>query len=541
MSLKAEMAELQRRSATNGHGAEDDINAALATPTDDSEAPAPVNAESKVTTWQHFGDGRYAKVPKGSQAQAAPVNSSPWQPASECTNCGGDGCWGMSNGAGGSYAACRSGPIKGAVDGEVRRTKDGSVFHVDKHYQASGKNAGMVSLPPLPGEIPAPPANDLDVICMSDVEAKEVEWLWPGYIPKSMVTLLAGQPGLGKSFWTMYLAAILSRGDFWPTADSGPAPKGKTIILSGEDALEHTIKPRLDRMCADSSKVFCVRGVSEKGADGKKRSRAVRLDIDLAQLELLLKTHPDVVAIIIDPVDEYLGKSDSHKSAEVRGITGPLAALAETYGIAIILVTHFSKSGHGPAIYKALGSIAFVAMARAAYAFIRDAEDQDRVLVLPLKMNIAKRPPGLAYRIVDGLLKWEDGEVHMTADEALAAQSAPKKDGSQQDKCAAWLLTRLADGNPIESNELADEAKNAGFSFATYKRARADLKERDVKCSKGSGENRDKWFVRLEAPLEPTEILERDAPLDPLTQEAHESQENQEDQGVQEAHMSGEW
>jgi hypothetical protein len=51
---------------------------------------------------------------------------------------------------------------------------------------------------------------------LAGVTREMLEWLWPGRIPLGKLTLLAGDPGLGKSFVTLDIAARVSRGDAWP-------------------------------------------------------------------------------------------------------------------------------------------------------------------------------------------------------------------------------------------------------------------------------------------------------------------------------------
>ena len=89
--------------------------------------------------------------------------------------------------------------------------------------------------------------------------------------------------------------------------------------------------------------------------------------------------------IVIDPVSSNLGKTDSHKNAEVRGVLEPIGEMAERLRVAILSVTHFSKSGAGAttkALHRFIGSIAFVGAARIALAVIEDAEN-DTWLRLP--------------------------------------------------------------------------------------------------------------------------------------------------------------
>lgn len=404
---------------------------------------------------------------------------------------------------------------------------------------------GPISMEQIPASL-YPQESGLNIVCLNDVEAKSVEWLWRYKLPLGMLVLFAGQPGIGKSMVTCWLTGAVTTGGEWPD-DAGDCPSGSVVLLTAEDSLAHTIRPRLDAAGADCRRVFCIQGTTDRDEAGNKVERGVRLDMDIKRIEALLEGRPDIRLVIIDPINAYMGKIDAHKDAEVRRITTPLSSLAERFGVTIILVTHFSKPGAGgAAIYRAMGSLAFVASARIAWAFVTDANDQDRILMLPLKCNIAKRPPGMAYRVVDGCIEWEDGSIDISADEAMAAAAAPRK----RDKMAeaiAWLKQRLADGMPVESDALLAEARAAGISFSTFKRAKT---EAGVISTKERGLH-GRWMVSRppDEPLSPLSQMDNLSPLgllsplDPLPEDkgssppSQEAQEVQEDQEFQESEL----
>jgi hypothetical protein len=138
--------------------------------------------------------------------------------------------------------------------------------------------------------------------------------------------------------------------------------------------------------------------------------------------------------VIIDPISSYMGKIDSHKNTEVRGALEPASEMAERLKVAILSITHFSKSGGntGKALHRFIGSIAFVGAPRAAFAVIEDVDHEDRILFLHAKNNMAPKAQGLAYRlfqtivgdgegIVASYVVWDGNPVTMSANEALRA------------------------------------------------------------------------------------------------------------------------
>lgn len=157
---------------------------------------------------------------------------------------------------------------------------------------------------------------------MSGVKPEAVEWLWKGYLAKGKNTLFAGDPGVGKSMLTLYVAAQISRGGQWP--DGSPAPCGNVLLLCGEDGLADTVRPRLDAHGADVSRISVLTGVHD--ATGTHHAINLARDLDVVR-DAIVDVNPLVV--IIDPVAAHLGRTDSYKDAEVRGVLAPLFALAE--------------------------------------------------------------------------------------------------------------------------------------------------------------------------------------------------------------------
>jgi putative DNA primase/helicase len=200
---------------------------------------------------------------------------------------------------------------------------------------------GGNSLEPIASPMPSsdPAECKLVVRCMADVEPEKIEWLWPGPIAIGKQTLIGGEPGLGKSQITTAIAATVTNGSAWP-CDEGKAPLGSVIILSAEDDAGDTIRPRLDAAGADVTRVHQISAVRHGNGRGR---RTFNLQADLALLEGEIKRIRDVRLVIIDPVSSYLGKTDSHKNAEVRGTLEPLGDMASRLRVAVVSVTHFSK------------------------------------------------------------------------------------------------------------------------------------------------------------------------------------------------------
>ena len=338
--------------------------------------------------------------------------------------------------------------------------------------------SGGVDVSRLAKSVPPPTA--LVSRRVATVTREQLAWLWPGRIPLGKLTLLAGDPGLGKSLVTLDIASRVSRGKPWPDCPLLGQPVGEVVLFSAEDDLADTIAPRLDKAGADDWKVIAVEGVR---VGGKADPVYFSLEHHLPQLEQALADAPEVRLIVIDPISAYCGGTDSHNNAEVRALLAPLADLAGRHRAAVLAVTHLSKSGGPKAVYRAMGSLAFAAASRAVWAIVKDPDDPLRRLFLPAKLNLGEEPAGLAYRVVDGRVEWEPDPVEMHADDAFRAETAgPSKPdrAAVRESAEEWLREYLS-GGPRPVKDVIDAGRDHDFSERTLQRAFREIGGRSRK------------------------------------------------------------
>lgn len=323
---------------------------------------------------------------------------------------------------------------------------------------------------------------------LDSVEPTPVEWLWFNRIPLGKLSLLVGDPGLGKSFLSIYMAAQVTTGKEWPDIGA-PNLKGSVIMITAEDGIADTVRIRADAAGADTEKIKILEGVTtEKG-----EFDFFNLIEYLPALEKAIQETKDVRLVILDPITSYLGTIDSHKNSVVRGALAPLSQLAEKYKIAVVAISHLNKNTALQAIYRTMGSLAFTAAARAVWAVSRDEADESRLrrFLLPLKTNLSIEPTCLAFTIKDTQVVFEHDPVDINPEDALSNDKS--EDKSALNQASIWLEEALEDG-PIASTDIYKMAKDNQISEATLKRAKDKL---DVEVYKEGQAKDKKWFWRL--------------------------------------------
>lgn len=374
------------------------------------------------------------------------------------------------------------------------------LYHADNYHNAAKELAerGFGTSKKSPTSIARVENDELVFLKSSDITSKPIDWLWPGKIAKGKVTLIAGDPGLGKSQATIYLAGVVSNGGIFPGGEK--CKKGKVLFFSAEDDPEDTINPRLTAVDSNKENVFIFSCVKKAG---KEKFFDLSTDMDL--LHKSVEKEKDISLIIVDPVTAFLGDTDSHVNAEVRALLSELSKLASKNNLAVVVVSHFNKSIGGSPLHKITGSLGFVAAARAAYIVIKDDNDDTRRLFLPVKNNLAEDKSGYAFKIegcnvsdkidepiLTSRIVWEKEPVLTSAIEIMKEQK--HRDASVENstiKKLESILRRYPDG--ISTEDYVREARMIGISKRTVYRA-----EKDMFIDKiGGGKNNTKKWILL--------------------------------------------
>ena len=322
---------------------------------------------------------------------------------------------------------------------------------------------------------------------LSDIEPTPIIWLWLYRFAMGKLNLLVGDPGVGKSFLSLDLASRVTVGGCWPDGNNLPdevnrAPLGKVILLTSEDGLADTVRPRLDHMGGDCSKVVVVKGVRLPNGEQDNilscTKKSAPMDFfDLSRhLELLegeIERQENVRLVVIDPLSAYYGtKTDTHRDSAVRSILSELAEIAERHNICIIGIAHLRKSTSEAAIYRVIGSIGQIAAARTSWVIRRDQDDEERRKFVCLKNNLSLEKPGLAFRIEGGSVVYEDEILTETAEQLFYDE---QNQGPKLQEAIEFLDSYLADDPNPKVVELDDKARKKGISTRTLRRAKKAL------------------------------------------------------------------
>lgn len=335
--------------------------------------------------------------------------------------------------------------------------------------------------PSLDGSQPKDRPGQIGIL-VSDVERERLRWLWPGRLALGKLSILDGDPGLGKSTLYCDLAARLTTGRSWPGEEEhtyGPEHSGSVVIVTCEDAIGDTIRPRLEEAGADLSRCLVVQTVPEW--DDKREQWTERVPVipdDLPQIEEAVK-RVDARLLIIDPLFAHLsGEINSFRDQDVRRALAPLANLVERLDVAALIIRHLNKASGGNVLYRGGGSIGIVGAARLGMLLARNPNDENALVLASTKANIALQPDSLTLRIVSssndsdvGIVQWE-GTTPLTAQELVSSYAG--KTATKQDEATEWLIARLSHG-PVLSETLIREAKDQGLSRRTLFRAKKDL------------------------------------------------------------------
>ena len=297
------------------------------------------------------------------------------------------------------------------------------------------------------------------IIRMSDVELTPVEWLWKPYLPFGKLSVLQGNPGEGKTYFAMQLAAACTNGKLLPNMER--MEPFNVIYQTAEDGLGDTVKPRLIEAGADLDRVLVI------------DDSDVQLTLSDERIEKAIIEN-NAKLVIIDPIQAYLGADvDMNRANEVRPIFMRLGQVAQRTGCAILLIGHLNKAAGMQSLQRGLGSIDIAAAVRSVMFIGKLKHDPTMRILTHEKSSLA--PPGasLAFSLGDeGGFRWV-GEYDITADEMLSGIEPQRETKTQQAK--DLICTLLAGGKQVLSEDIDKAALERGIPGRTVRDAKREL------------------------------------------------------------------
>ena len=314
---------------------------------------------------------------------------------------------------------------------------------------------------------------ELNIINMADVEAVAVKWLWKPYIPLGKITIIQGDRGEGKTTLALSIAAALTQGENLPNEVETKAPVN-VIYQTAEDGLADTIKPRLEAVNADCTRVLVIDESKEELSMTDER-------IEKAIQQTCAKL------IILDPIQAYIGANvDMHRANEIRPVMSKLDRIAEEYGCAVVLIGHMNKAAGQKSSYRGLGSIDITAVARSVLIVGKMRDSPSKRIMTQAKSSLAPVGKSLLFEINENsALEWK-GEVDITAEQFLENGGAEL---SKLEIATEFLLETLKDGK-VSQKEIAAAASDYDFSARTLNEAKKNLKVLSIKAD-------NKWYWKL--------------------------------------------
>ncbi|WP_010582046.1 AAA family ATPase [Schlesneria paludicola] len=355
---------------------------------------------------------------------------------------------------------------------------------------------------------PTPPPKPLTgpFINLGEIESRPLEWIWEGWIPRGKLTLVVGEPGVGKSLFALYVASMVSRGRRLPSAqanglgaeqgdvesaaDAGGEsdsadgiPPGTVLMYSAEDSFGDTIRPRLDAAQADLSRVFRMSAefqstklapYSRMPLSGREFESIRYFD----QLEACLNAFDnhdiDVPLVIIDPVERFMNCNE--RGSDLPEKVTKLVRMANRWNVAIVALanSNLPSPGVGRTAYRSatIGNEVLSRAARSVLLITHDRDHEHERLVLPIKQNLGEPQPGMRFTIQNRAVVADSKPTSVTSEQyfALARQNrqgmAAREEISELQRVMSWLQQRLSQGAVRSSLIRKDATENAITSIS---------------------------------------------------------------------------
>ena len=311
---------------------------------------------------------------------------------------------------------------------------------------------------------------------IASVQPREAEYLAEPYLPRGMITILAGHAGQGKTTLALWLASHVSNGDLMP----GGKP-GNVYYFTTENDESIVLRPRLEAMDARLDRVMVMR------SDARQLTLT---DPRLFEMHKIFDGKPDL--IVFDPVQSYVGKKlDMNRTDDVRFMMDNLNKLLHATNAAVVLICHTKKAPmgfNGRPCELINGSSDFVNAARSVCFLGRDPARPDVCVVAQEKNSLGLPGASLAFTIgEDGAVHWSDEECELTAAQILTYSNEKRRHAARpSERAQATLRDLLAKNEKMRSTDILEACAKQGISRSAVYRARDELPIQKQRTGMGS-------------------------------------------------------
>ena len=221
-----------------------------------------------------------------------------------------------------------------------------------------------------------------------------IEWMWEGWLPRGLLTLLASEPGIGKSALALRIAHSVIEGIPWPNQTSFEGERGVVLWCEAESAEAINLE-RAEKWGVPLDSLW-----EPLGCDPPV---AIQLDDPDHKREIEKNAKDNSVKLVI--VDSLRGVHNRNENDSiVFDVVQWLASLARDSGKPILLTHHLRKKnandGDEISLDRLRGTSAIVQPARVVWALDTPNHTNNEVKRLSvIKSNISKFPEPLGFSV----------------------------------------------------------------------------------------------------------------------------------------------
>lgn len=312
---------------------------------------------------------------------------------------------------------------------------------------------------------------------LAELVEKEFDWVWWPFIAKGEITIIEGDPGVGKSFLTQAICGKICDGEkISSPRPSGLRPiQGRVLYFDMENSADKVTKPRM----------------SDTGIKHLENFYQVEEFFSVHDDEAMEQLYREIgefkpTVIVFDTLNSYLGGADTNHGSAAQQAINQFKLIARQFDCAVIVIRHFKKNRTGSsAVSGGQGSASIGGGARNILSVVRhpDADEYKGWNVMFCSKNnngdeFSDR--GMTFKI-EGVGKrrsklvmgqWEEMDRDSVLAQSTVITNAPKGAREKEDsgagaakrKAEEVILHFLSKGGEVEKSKILRMAEKKSIS-----------------------------------------------------------------------------